>query len=866
MNIMDRINEFRVFFNKNMEVIINLKAKNTQISFANLFIFLIRKACTGASYEIVTFDDIVNGTHDFCLTTYIKAREKISLEILKGINKQSVNYFYKLKEAIINDANENKNIDMIKKIEVKENNNLNNYRQAIMKEDDKNKERQFKNNNSLIKIVKENEKNSMKCVHMQSELKKKQSTREEIREQLLTLLNKMDNTSPTNENLLIERGEVVKTMEKILNDVEKSDISEWINENETIKKLDKEQNKRNNVNEQNKNIETDVVQINNIKELKQSKNNNKNPTDPNKVNVIKKDIIENKNNNLEIQDATKINKEQRKGRLIAADGTYLCFDKKNQQFYFVDSPAEKYSYGLISCLYDIENMLPISYLFSEIKNEVFALKSQIDYLRPGDTLVLDRNYYSRELVVFFHSRGIDVICRLKENLKAVQIIKEENMTVYQTNIKNFKQNIPFTIFHYTIKSEGVDKEFYVGTTIQCKENIYLEKIYGSRWDIEVHFKFLKYKLNFGRIKAKNLDFIFQDIELHLFVMIYVSFFNMLIELLFLKRYTINMLDDYITQSNLGNYCDKDLSSSIKFHDKENEHEKDGPTNDFKINKSILIHATYVYLLPLLIENLGATEENYVGFINNKIFNIMASIGKFIVEVKTGRKFPLERKKPLLGWSDNKNNLYKRKRKSFFVELDFLFKFPIKTGLNNFIPFFDNQKNDEPATSVNKTSIIYIFRKKIAGKIDPTQGSFIAKEFIYKPDDTLNQIFSITDENIISIDILLNKNDLNSFLAKNSINPDSIYNIFNIFKNFFLGASKKGISEQFFELLCKKITTVFKNKESLNNSSPVIVSDYRNNINTSNLGSFINSFNELKRNTSNKGIIIIATQIGTLNQS
>lgn len=46
-----------------------------------------------------------------------------------------------------------------------------------------------------------------------------------------------------------------------------------------------------------------------------------------------------------------------KGRLIGVDGTYLCFDKKDQEYYFTDSPGKKYSYCLVSCLFDIENML-----------------------------------------------------------------------------------------------------------------------------------------------------------------------------------------------------------------------------------------------------------------------------------------------------------------------------------------------------------------------------------------------------------------------------------------------------------------------------------------------------------------------------
>lgn len=80
---------------------------------------------------------------------------------------------------------------------------------------------------------------------------------------------------------------------------------------------------------------------------------------------------------------------------------------------------------------------------SKVKDECYALKAQVDCLRPGDSILLDRGYYGKDLVIFFYNKGIHVICRLKENLKAVQKMKMENKTVHQANIKNFNQIIPY---------------------------------------------------------------------------------------------------------------------------------------------------------------------------------------------------------------------------------------------------------------------------------------------------------------------------------------------------------------------------------------------------------------------------------------
>lgn len=229
-----------------------MKAKNTKINYADLFMFLVKKACTGVSYDKVTFDDIINGTYDFSMTTYIKARSKISQEMLEGINRQSIDYFYTLKEAIIkdmNDCNEFKNL--IKDKEANENKERNKMN--------------VKSTLSVIKVIKEREEDKTKIAEKQIEKNKNQGIREDITGQLRLLLNQMENKEQTNGSMLMEKGEAEKRMREILNEIEKSNTQEWITKNETV-------------------------------EIKQKRDNVKDLSDPEKSKTKEKDVIENHDN------------------------------------------------------------------------------------------------------------------------------------------------------------------------------------------------------------------------------------------------------------------------------------------------------------------------------------------------------------------------------------------------------------------------------------------------------------------------------------------------------------------------------------------------------------------------------------------
>ena len=244
--LIEIIDNFRTFLNKEFELIIENTFSNSEIDYQNLFLFLIRKACTGESYNVLLCEDKLDGNYDFNLSTYRKAREKISSDAMEKINGDLIDFMY-----------------------------------------------------NFINLYKEN---------MKSEGK---------------------------------------------NDLKNQ-----------------------------KNYES-------VTEPKNMKNTNR-----------------------------EITKE--KGRLLAVDGTYISFDKTKNTYFLTPSPGGEYVIGLVSGIYDINNSIPINYKLFEIKDERSALKSQLKYLKKGDTLVMDRGYFSDELVVTLKKQGYDTICRMKGNSKYVK--------------------------------------------------------------------------------------------------------------------------------------------------------------------------------------------------------------------------------------------------------------------------------------------------------------------------------------------------------------------------------------------------------------------------------------------------------------
>ena len=210
-------------------------------------------------------------------------------------------------------------------------------------------------------------------------------------------------------------------------------------------------------------------------------------------------------------------------RIIAADATYIPISIKFKDYGFHVPENGTYCIALVSTLFDIERELIINYNLCNHHDERLALKGQFSYLNEGDTLIMDRGYYSEELLYELNKMKINVIFRLKISYTPVKTMIKSNSDKKNaySEITYNDTKIKLRVVNYTIN----DKEYYLGTNIYDYYFKYFKNLYWGRWKIEIHFKYTKYYLNLQHLQSTNYNCLLQDIYCHQFIFIINSYFQ-----------------------------------------------------------------------------------------------------------------------------------------------------------------------------------------------------------------------------------------------------------------------------------------------------------------------------------------------------
>lgn len=221
-----------------------------------------------------------------------------------------------------------------------------------------------------------------------------------------------------------------------------------------------------------------------------------------------------------------------KNRIIAVDGTYITLSKSLTEDGFKLSKNKNYSTALVSTLFDIDREIPINYLLSVDDSERVSLKKQFKYLKRGDIIIMDRGYYSKQLLYQLNNLYVKVIFRLKKNMTQIKKLKNNDTTYL---IEYLDSKINFRIIKYIINK----KNYYIGTTIYDKNIDYLQNLYWSRWKIEINFRHSKYNLSMNNINFKSKKSIIQNICVHNFVFIINSYLQYYSQLSINPNFKIN---------------------------------------------------------------------------------------------------------------------------------------------------------------------------------------------------------------------------------------------------------------------------------------------------------------------------------------
>jgi len=212
-------------------------------------------------------------------------------------------------------------------------------------------------------------------------------------------------------------------------------------------------------------------------------------------------------------------------RIVGVDGTYIPLSIELQKDGFATSKKNSYCIALISSLFDVDRKMLINYNLCSDHNERKGLVNQINYLKPNDILIMDRGYYSNELLFFFDEKKIKTIFRMKHNSLLVRELIEKGQESMVKTITGGSKTIKFRIITYKIDNN----DYYLGTTILNHTISYFKNLYWKRWCTEINFRESKYLLSLNNIQSKSKNKVYQDVYSHNILFILSSFIKKCIE-------------------------------------------------------------------------------------------------------------------------------------------------------------------------------------------------------------------------------------------------------------------------------------------------------------------------------------------------
>ena len=103
-------------------------------------------------------------------------------------------------------------------------------------------------------------------------------------------------------------------------------------------------------------------------------------------------------------------------RTFAVDGSKLNLPRPLAEAgYPLPNGGAHYPQGLLSCLYRLDNRMPVDFVLTPGADERVAARTHLDALSPGDVVVLDRGYFSFAMLHAMTARGLHPVFRIQRN-------------------------------------------------------------------------------------------------------------------------------------------------------------------------------------------------------------------------------------------------------------------------------------------------------------------------------------------------------------------------------------------------------------------------------------------------------------------
>ena len=233
-------------------------------------------------------------------------------------------------------------------------------------------------------------------------------------------------------------------------------------------------------------------------------------------------------------------------RLLAVDGSRLHLPNHStirEEFGEIktgrngDTPC---SMATCSMLYDVLNQVTLDAQIGPYKNsskkkagESALLEGHLPKMKPGDLVLFDRGYPSKELFFKLITQGVDFCMRMKGSWwKEVRAFRESSLEEalvefsldqkYRKKMESYPQPIPETITCRLVKVILDTGEIEILCTSLTDTEKYPHKqfgeLYHKRWNEEEAYKLLKNRAEVERFSGKTAKAVKQDFFAKIFLM------------------------------------------------------------------------------------------------------------------------------------------------------------------------------------------------------------------------------------------------------------------------------------------------------------------------------------------------------------
>lgn len=169
----------------------------------------------------------------------------------------------------------------------------------------------------------------------------------------------------------------------------------------------------------------------------------------------------------------------------------------------------KKSISMLSALVDVDSKVCFDYTFTKHFNERLCVLHHLEKLRDGDTIILDRGYFSADLYNKCRARGVHVVFRLKkDSFRYVKHFYQSRYQDQQISVVVAKQMIQIRLVKYFIKG----KVYVLGTSLTDTPTSVLQQLYKKRWNVELCFRKLKSNLNLNYTFSLKEDTCFHNVQ------------------------------------------------------------------------------------------------------------------------------------------------------------------------------------------------------------------------------------------------------------------------------------------------------------------------------------------------------------------